>query len=795
MEIMKHEYFKEAGDWPVHEKRIAEQVYKMSKEMQIKAVCTQDAHYATKDLWEAQDVLVSIQTTTSIKNPKRMSMHSKDFFLKSPKEMALVFSKAPQLLKNTVEISEKIEPELIVPDEDLLPIVERPIEIASDEDWLRELVKKRMGEKTTLVNGVKTPLNEIDEYKERANYEMSVLLKCGYVRYFLVLYDMINYANSVGIRVGAGRGSAVSSLILYVLDIVKLDPIEHGLIFERFLNPDRISPPDVDLDFDYNRRGEIHQYLANKYGEECCCQIGTFNSLKAKGAIRDTTKALDLGGDWDDWEKQKEDNPNLKKPLTTKSLEFSDKIAKTMVDPDPSKRKNNQQLTIDETVEKYEAFKDYMDKYPKLYEHAKNMEGTLKSCGTHASGLIVCKEPVADHIPLMLTKGSINSQYDGPEVEELGLLKFDILGLKTLTVIEDTVQLIKKRTGEFIDVDALIPNETKVFDLFNGGYKGGTEEITGKKLIKMDTRGIFQFESFGMQRLLKDISVDKFNDLVIATALYRPGPMGAKMDQMYCEFKRATKAGKEIPYLHPKMGEVLNEDYGIMVFQESVMKISQVMAGFTGGQADTLRKAVGKKKPELLKQQKDLFVTGCLNNGIDKIIAEKVFEQINYFAGYGFNKSHSAAYSFVSYQTAYLKVNYPLEFMCNLLTSEIDNNDKNKKLYSYVEEARNMHIAVKSQNINRSGLSFKIEKGRNANTGLRKTEGRVINKTVMEALVEHGCFPREWGSDEKIRAEYPEVKKIFEKERKALKKEKEKMDEYEGSLFEDFDFSGESYDI
>jgi DNA polymerase-3 subunit alpha len=416
----------------------------------------------------------------------------------------------------------------------------------------------------------------------------------------------------------------------------------------------------------------------------------------------------------------------------------------------------------------------------------------------------------------MVTQGSINSQYDGPEVEELGLLKFDILGLKTITVVDKTVKLIEERHGKYIDVDRLEPEDPEIFKLFNGH-------------LEMDTKGIFQFESDGMQKLLKDINVDRFNDLVVANALYRPGPMNAGMHKMYCDFKHKRK---KIKYLHPKMGEVLNDTFGIMVFQESVMKVSQVVAGFTGGQADTLRKAVGKKKPELLKQQRELFVKGCFNNNVEKSIAEKIFEQIDYFAGYGFNKSHSAAYSFLSYQTAYLKVKYPIEFMCNLMSSEISNNDKDRKLISYANECDRMGIAIFPQKINLSGLKYTIEKGNSKSTGdpveylrkplttlkgvgakavtnivehqpftsledlLRRTEARIINKTIMEALIDHGCFPKEWGSKDRIRKDYPEIKKIFEKERKALKKEKEKMEEYEGSLFgEEFDYSGEDIEI
>ena len=604
LEIMSHEYEGDKGQED-KEKKIASLMYKLSKKTGIKAICTQDTHYARKEDWFAQDVLLSIQTLSHIKNPKRMTFNSKDFYLKPYDQMSEIYRKAPELLLNTVEISEKIEDGLIKMSEDLLPDFELPKGFDSDEDYLRALVKNGMQEKAFINK---------EEYRERVKYEMSVIIRCKYTKYFLVLWDIINFANTKKIRIGVGRGSAVSSLVLYVLGVTKLDPLKYDLIFERFLNPDRISPPDVDVDFDYNRREEVYNYIIEKYGVDHCCQIGTYNTFKAKAAIRSTAKALDVGNDWEIYQAKKKKNPEAKIEMTKNSLNIADSISKTI----PLKYG-----TIQEAMQKVDNFRSYMHKYPKLLECVLKIEGTASSAGVHPAGIIVCKDLVVNHVPLRNAKGVICSQYDKDEVEHVGLLKFDLLAIKTLTVIENTLQLIKKRYNKDINIDLLEPNDTEVFKILNGEHP------------TKDTRGIFQFESPGITSLLASIHVDRFEDMVVANALYRPGPMRAGVNDMYCNFKHGRK---KIEYLHPKMGEALKDTYGIMIFQENIMKVSQILAGFTGGQADTLRKAMGKKIPELLAKQRELFVEGCKKNNIEKDIAEKIFEQIDYFSGYGFNK-------------------------------------------------------------------------------------------------------------------------------------------------------------
>jgi DNA polymerase-3 subunit alpha len=786
IEIMSHDYNK--GDpQEEREKKLATMLYKLSKKLGIKAICTQDTHYARKEDWEAQDVLLAIQTLDSIQNPNRkITFNSQDFYLKPYEQMVDRYKKAPELLTNTVEIANKIETGLIKASEDLLPNFELPEGFENEEAYLKELVTNGMKQKG-LINK--------KEYRERVRYEMSVITKCNYTKYFLILWDIINFARTEGIRVGIGRGSAVSSLCLYVLGITKLDPVKYGLIFERFLNPDRISPPDVDIDFDYDRRPEVYNYIINKYGTDYCSQIGTYNKLMARQAIRSTVKALDLGNDYKIMADKKAKNPNAKVEVTKHSLDIADRIAK-LVPFKPGAK-------IQDAMKNVADLREAMHKYPKLMACVLKIEGTLKSAGVHPAGILVCKDPVIEHVPLRASKGVTCSQFDGPEVEYLGLLKFDLLALKTLTVVDKTVQMIKMRHKKDIDVDELEPNDPKVFKILNGEDP------------KKDTRGIFQFEAQGISRLLAAIHVDRFEDMIVANALYRPGPLGAGVHDMYCNYKHGRR---EIEYLHPKMGEALKDTYGIMVFQENIMKVAQVLAGFTGAQADTLRKAMGKKIPELLAEQKELFIDGCKKNDISKAVAEKIFEQIDYFSGYGFNKSHSAAYAFLAYQTAWLKQYYPIEFMCNLLSSEIGDEDKSRM---YLDQADRMGIICMPEDINKSGLRYKIQVGQHANgetlqvlrkplTGLKgvgskavnnivenqpftdledflaRIDSRLVNSAVFKTLVNSGCMKEAFDlPPEYLLSKYDEVKKKIDKDKKAKAKQKKKMKEYGGgSLFD-----------
>lgn len=606
IEIMTHKYFNDA-EQEAKEKRIAAALYKLAKKIDVKAICTTDIHYARKEEWKAQDVLLSIQTLDHIKNPKRLSFGSKDFYMKSAEELAQIYSKAPELLSHTVEIAEKIESKLICSSEDLMPSFDLPEGFKDEVSYLKALVTDGMKQKGLIKKSI---------YRDRIRYEIDVITKCNYTKYFLVLWDIINFAKTQGIRIGPGRGSAVSSLCLYVLGITKLDPIKYELLFERFLNPDRISPPDVDIDFDYDRREEVYNYIVRKYGSDHCSQIGTYNKYKAKAVIRSTVKALDLGNDWEQYLKDSKDNPSLKKPQTKKSLDIADSISKQI----SLKSKN-----IVEAMKSSRDFRASMQRYPELLDCVRFIEGVVSSAGVHPAGILVCKDPVIEHVPLRVSKGVISSQFDGPEVEHLGLLKFDLLALRTLTVVDKTLKMIKKRhpNTKDLDLDLLEPNDKKVFAMLNG------------QIQRLDTRGVFQYEGDGISKLLANIRVDTFEDMIVANALYRPGPLGAGVHDMYCSYKHGRQ---DIQYLHPKMATVLKKTYGIMVFQEDIMKVAVELAGFTGPQSDTLRKAMGKKLPEVMAQQKELFVSGCIKNNISKEVAEEIFKQIDYFSGYGFNR-------------------------------------------------------------------------------------------------------------------------------------------------------------
>jgi DNA polymerase III subunit alpha len=436
-----------------------------------------------------------------------------------------------------------------------------------------------------------------------------------------------------------------------------------------------------------------------------------------------------------------------------------------------------------------------------------HIEKTLNSAGVHPAGMIICKNDIVDHVPLRESKGQVCSQFTGPEVEELGLLKYDLLAIKTLNVLDDTVNLIKERHGKVIDIDALEPDDPKVFALFNGGYRN------------MDNRGIFQFEAYGISKMVKNIRIDTFDDLIACNALYRPGPLGAGVPDLYADYKHGRK---KIVYLHPKMGEILKSTYGCMVFQEDFMKVSQVLANFTKGQSDTLRKVVGKKKPELIKKEKldEKFVAGCKINGIDEGISKEIFKQIEYFGGYGFNRSHSAAYSLLAYQCAWLKIYYPIEFMCSLLTSEIDNSDKGEKMGTYFKEAERMGIIIKEANINKSGLKFKIEKGISKTTGkeleflrtpftaiggigqvaaelivanqeykdlkdfLSRVNGSKITIKVFQSLVDTGCMDDCWKMRRtELTATYASVKDEISKEKANKKKQDEYIDKFGDESF------------
>ena len=604
------------------------------------------------------------------------------------------------------------------------------------------------------------------------------------------------------------HNSAVGSLALYILGITKIDPLKYDLLFERFLNPERVSPPDVDVDFDYYRRQEIYDYIYRKYGQDHCCKIGTYNSLQSKAVVRRCAKALDIGNDWDIHQNAKLRNPDQKIEMTKNNLQLADFISKTI----PVSQAVD--TSIEAQLKDNPNFRNAVSKYPRLLSSVRKLEGTLSSSGVHPAGVVICKDRIDKYIPLRDSKDQICSQFDGPEVEELGLLKFDLLALKTLTVVNDSLQYIKNRHNKVIDIDELEPNDTRVFDLLNG------------KIPSLDNRGVFQFESEGISTLLKSIKVDSFEDMIVANALYRPGPLKANMHTMYADYKHGRKP---INPLHPKMKELLKDTYSIMVYQENVMKIAQELAGFSKGQSDFLRKAVGKKDMKLLEKMKAQFIDGCEKNDISRNIASRIFEQIEFFGGYGFNKSHSCAYAFLAYQCCYLKVYYPIEFMTSLMSSEIDNSDKNLRLRTYIAQSQAMNITVGKTNINYSGTKFRIERKKDLKTNreydfirqpltmldgvglkaaesivenqpfsgledfLRRVDTSKVSSKIYTALVNAGSMDSWRASNVKVgehRAKlltcYDGVKKKVIKEKNEIKKQTTYRNQFDGSIFDSF---------
>ena len=614
-------------------------------------IATNDVHYVDKDDSEAHDALLCIQTNAMIEAENRFRFPTDQVYFRSPAEMRELFSTWPEAVSNTEKIAERCNVE-IPTNQQLIPHFQPP-DGKEKVDYLRELVnaglKDRFGSKPK------------QELIDRIDYELSVINQTGFTDYFLVVWDLINYARTQGIPVGPGRGSGAGSLVAYSLKITNIDPIRFSLLFERFLNPERVSPPDFDIDFCYVRREEMIEYARQKYGRENVCQIVTFGRMLAKNVVRNVGRVMGM------------------------AYSEVDKIAKLI--PDGLK------ISLDDAYDKEPALRAMVDRdaqIGKLWKLAKRLEGTVGNCGTHAAGVVICDKPVMDIVPLYQAAGTttVATQVEMKGCEDIGLLKMDLLGLRTLTVIHETVRLVKESHGVHIDIDNLEADDASAYEQLRSGR----------------TTGIFQLESPGMRDLAKRIGLENLEEICALVALYRPGPM--QFIDKYIENK--FNPGR-IVYDHPLLEPILKETYGIAVYQEQVMQIVQALAGFTLGQADILRRAMGKKIKELMAEQRDLFVEGCKKaNNIPEKLASDLFDKIETFAGYGFNKSHSMAYAYVAYQTAYLKAHYPAEFMAALLTSESGNLEKVSR---YVDECGRMDVAVRAPDINRSDVNFAVQDG------------------------------------------------------------------------------------
>ncbi len=678
---------------------------RLAKEFNVPLVATNDVHYLRKEDAEIHDILLCIQTGSKLNDKDRLRFKTNEFYFKSPDEMINLFKDVPEAIENTFKIAERCNVEIPL-NNIILPVFEVPEGETLDsyfEKLCWEGAKKRFGE------------NIPQEIKERLSYEISVIKQMGFSGYFLIVQDFVNYAKSKGIPVGPGRGSAAGSLVSYVLGITNIEPTRWGLIFERFLNPERVTMPDIDIDFCFERREEVIEYVRNKYGREHVAQIITFGTMAARASVRDVGRVLDV------------------------PYNEVDRIAK-LIPPNTS---------IEEALSTSEELRNLVESNPqakRIIEIAKRIEGNARHASIHAAGIVISKDPLMEYVPLQVMNGNdVVTQFPMTNLEELGLLKMDFLGLRTLTVIYDTVKKIKENYGIEIDISNISLTDEKVYELLQKG----------------DTIGVFQLESRGMRNLLRDIKPEKFEDLIAVLALYRPGPLGRL--ESYIKRKRGEE---KVEYMHPALEPILSETYGVIIYQEQVMEIAHKLAGFTLGQADVLRRAMGKKKPEVMEEQRGIFVKGAVERGIPEEVAVEIFEDMAKFAEYGFNKSHSAAYAFVSFQTAYLKVYYPKEYMASLLTSVKNNTTK---LSKYIAEAKRIGIKILPPDINESMVDFTVtpqgirfglsaiknvgenvaeaiveerEKGKFKSIFdfIKRLSSKVINKRALESLIKSGAF-------------------------------------------------------
>jgi DNA polymerase III subunit alpha len=678
----------------IQDNKLAEQekvnrlLVELAQEISIPVVATNDCHYGEREDFHAHDVLLCVQTGKTVDDDNRLKLETDELYLKSADEMARGFEYCPGAVERTLEIADRCNVEIEF-GKYHFPTFTPPREVSLD-DYLDELAHQGLEER--LEGIIDSELRK--SYADRLEYELDVIKRMQFPGYFLVVADFINYAKQNAIPVGPGRGSSAGSLVAYALRITDLDPIRHVLLFERFLNPERRSMPDIDVDFCIRGRAQVIQYVKDKYGADRVAQIATFGTLKAKAAIRDVGRALGF------------------------SFAETDMIAKLIPAP-----KQGFDYPLTESMKMEPRLPELMKSDPRvktLIEHALRLEGLVRHASTHAAGVVLSNLPLVDYLPLFVDKdGGIVTQFDMNCVEKIGLVKFDFLGLKTLTLIHDCLKLIDVTRGEKIDLNRLALDDKKTYQTLCNG----------------NTTGVFQLESGGIREMTVKIRPNCFEDLVAILALYRPGPLDSGMAEEYIK----RKLGKEkIKYLHPLLEPILKDTYGVIVYQEQVMQIAQVLAGYTMGDADFLRRAMGKKDPEEMAAQRERFVAGARDKKIDDKRAGEIFDQMETFARYGFNKSHSAAYALVSYQTAYLKTHYPIEFMATLMTSEMGDTDK---VIKNLAECRSKDIEVLAPDINESRADF-TPVGNKIRFGLAavKNVGEKAVEVILESRTQDGPF-------------------------------------------------------
>ena len=689
--VFGDDYYIEIQNNGIKEQVLANQkLVQLARKLDIPLVATNDAHYLKREDAYNHEVLLCIQTGKRMSDEDRMKFDTDELYVKSPEEMAEYFKAFPDAIENTVKIAEQCNVEFEF-GHTILPNYDVPPEYPTHYDFLKELcdkgLKKRYGE------------NLSEEIQKRAEYELSIIKKMGYVDYYLIVWDFIHYAKTNGIPVGPGRGSGAGSILAYAIEITDIDPIKYGLLFERFLNPERISMPDFDVDFSDERRQEVIDYVARKYGHDHVSQIITFGTMAAKMVIRDVARVLDY-------------------PYAE-----ADALAKMIP--------NEIHITIKKALEQNKELKDRYDtdeQTRKILDIAMGLEGMPRQASTHACGVVITKDPVDTYVPLYVRDGQINTQYIMTTLEELGLLKMDFLGLRNLTVIQNTIDMVKENHGIDVEFDQDM-SDPKVYKLWQDG----------------NTSGIFQFESQGMTNFMKELKPDCLEDLIAGVSLYRPGPM----DQIPRYIRGKQNPGHN-EYTHPSLEPILNVTYGCMVYQEQVMQIVRDLAGYSLGRADLVRRAMGKKKLDVMAKEREVFihgqvdengnieVPGCVRNGIDEVSANKIFDEMAEFAKYAFNKSHAACYAVVSYRTAYLKAYYPAEFMAATLNSYLGNLDKAPQ---YIDECKRLGIQILKPDINKSFEKFTVEDGKiRFGLGAIKNVGTIPVENIVKERKEKGEY-------------------------------------------------------
>jgi DNA polymerase-3 subunit alpha len=706
------------------QKAVNPRIIELARKLDLPLVASNDIHYFRKEDAESHDILLCIQTNKKLSDQDRIRFSSQEFYFKSGAEMAELFKEVPEAIQNTTHIASQCNfdfpsghyflPQFKPPDGNSL---EEYLALVAKEGFeMRKDELRARWEKGELAHSS-------EDYEDRLERELKLVNQMGFEGYFLIVWDLIQTAKSRGIPVGPGRGSAAGSFLAFCLGITDIDPLEYGLLFERFLNPERISLPDIDIDFCGRRRAEVIEYVTNKYGQENVSQIITFGTMAARQAIRDVGRVLEV------------------------PLPEVDRIAKMIPPTGP-------EATIDGALEKIQQLRELRDKNAKiahLLAVARRLEGQVRHPSIHAAGIVITPKPLVEFMPLYQSvKGEITSQFPMEAIEAIGLLKMDLLGLRNLTVIQDAVELVEKDLGEKIDIRTIPLEDPATFALFQAG----------------NTDGVFQFESSGMKDLLRNYRPESFRDLIALNALYRPGPLNSGMT---AEFVKRKNHPDMISYELTELEPILKETRGIIVYQEQVMKIATDLAGFSLAEADTLRKAMGKKVTSIMKAKKQQFVQGAKKRNIPSAKANQIFEQIKHFAEYGFNKSHSAAYAYLAYQTAYLKAHYPAHFMAALLTSEAERG-ATAQVYKYIDECQEMGITVLPPDINESDFNFTVVGGavrfglaavKNVGeTTVREilrerskrgrfrtpfdvvggTDPRTFNKKVLESLIKAGAF-------------------------------------------------------